>query len=124
MHFFCKYGDSEILAKILEFMKETQYRYLENVRKFVGRISKLTAIKMDFPASTHIRRFDNLLLIFLLIRNIFTRSVVAFSTCHHVWQMTKLYRIMSTVSYTFKVLGALPLLFIQTTKREHSQRDC
>ena len=40
MHFFCKYGDSEILAKILEFMKETQYRYLENVRKFVGRIFK------------------------------------------------------------------------------------
>ena len=38
--FFCKYGDSEILAKILEFMKETQYRYLENVRKFVGRIFK------------------------------------------------------------------------------------
>ena len=44
MHFFCKCGASEVFAKLFEFVKETQYRYLENVHKLVGR--------MDFPVGT------------------------------------------------------------------------
>ena len=31
--FFCKYGASEIFAELVEFVNETQYRYLENVHK-------------------------------------------------------------------------------------------
>lgn len=30
---FCKYGASKIFAKVVVFVKETQYRYLENVHK-------------------------------------------------------------------------------------------